>query len=38
MFATRDPSEAVAVSESTAAGGRLWTIADRFINPQRETN
>jgi hypothetical protein len=38
MFATRDLSEAVAVGESPAAGGRLWTIADRFINPQHETN
>jgi hypothetical protein len=24
------------VDESPAAGGRLWTIADYFINPQHE--
>jgi hypothetical protein len=38
MFATRDLSEAVAAGESPAAERRLWTIADRFINPQHETN
>jgi hypothetical protein len=38
MFATRDLSEAVAAGESPAAGGRLWTIADGFINPPHETN
>jgi hypothetical protein len=38
MFATPDLSEAVAVGESPTAGGRLWTIADCFINPQHETN
>jgi hypothetical protein len=38
MFATRDLSEAVAAGESPAAGGRLWTIADCFINPQGKTN
>jgi hypothetical protein len=38
MFAKRDLSQAVAVGESPAAGGRLWTIADCFINPKHETN
>jgi hypothetical protein len=38
MFATQDLSEAVAAGESQAAGGRLWTIADCFINLQHETN
>jgi hypothetical protein len=38
MFATRDLSGVVAAGESPAAGGRLWTIADRFINPPQETN
>jgi hypothetical protein len=38
MFATQDLSEAAAAGESPAAGGRLWTIADYFINPQHETN
>jgi hypothetical protein len=38
MFATRDLSEAVAAGEPPAAVGRLWTIADGFINPQHETN
>jgi hypothetical protein len=38
MLATYNLSEAVAVDESPATGGRLWTIADCFINPQHETN
>jgi hypothetical protein len=38
MSTTRDLSEAVAVGDSPTAGGRLWTIADCFINPQHETN
>jgi hypothetical protein len=38
MFATRNLSEAVAAGESPTAGGRLWTIADCFINPHHETN
>jgi hypothetical protein len=38
MFATRNLSEAVAAGESPATRGRLWTIADPFINPQHDTN
>jgi hypothetical protein len=38
MFATLNLSEAVAAGESTPPQRRLWTIADRLINPQLETN
>jgi hypothetical protein len=44
MFATWNLSETVALSEAVAAGEstpqheRLWTIADRLINPQHQTN
>jgi hypothetical protein len=38
MFVTCDLSETVAAGEPPAAGGRLWTIAECFINPQHETN
>jgi hypothetical protein len=38
MFVTCDLSKAAAAGESIAAGGRLWTIADLFINPRRKTN
>jgi hypothetical protein len=37
MFATRNLSD-VAAGESPATERRLWTIADRFINPQHDTN
>jgi hypothetical protein len=38
MFATRQLSEVIAANQRQAAGGRLWTIADRWIKARPETN